>query len=199
MIVRGSGPTSKIRGLIMGLYASNCRGESTRRSTVFPEFNIGKLCVVTLLAFFAATLAAAQDIKLNVTYVCNGEHIYVDSCNVRDVSDAATCMVEHPDHVNAGGIAAITSETRGALKKRLPTCQQPSAQEIDAHEAFVKKQQEIYAANVAKANPQPVARPNTGGGPSRYNNQPVTWGQPVQLKSGANSIKLDLQNATPSN
>jgi hypothetical protein len=151
----------------MGPYSSNCRGESTRKSTVFPELSIGKLCVATLLAIFATTLAAAQDIKLNVTYVCNGEHIYVDSCNIRDLSDTATCMVEHPDHVNAGGIAAIKSETRGSLKKRLPTCEQPSAKEIAAHEAFVKKQQEIYAANVAKANPQPVARPNTGGGQSQ--------------------------------
>jgi hypothetical protein len=151
----------------MGPYSSNCRGEGTRKSAVFPELSIGKLCVVTLFACFATTFAAAQDVKLNVTYVCNGEHIYVDSCNIRDLSDTATCMVEHPDHVNAGGIAAITSETRGSLKKRLPTCEQPSAKELAAHEAFVKKQQEIYAANVAKANPQPVARPNTGGGQSQ--------------------------------
>jgi hypothetical protein len=153
--------------LIMGPYSSNNRCGSTYESATFPKLNLGRLCVATLLAIFATTLAAAQDVKLNVTYVCNGEHIYVDSCNMRDLSDTATCMVEHPDHVNAGGIAAITSETRGSLKKRLPTCEQPSAKEIAAHEAFVKKQQEIYAANVAKANPQPVARPNTGGGQSQ--------------------------------
>lgn len=151
----------------MGPYSSNCCGESNRKSPAFPELSIGKLCVVTLLAVFASRLAAAQDIKLNVTYICNGERIYVDSCNIRDLSDTATCMVEHPDHVNAGGIAAITSETRGSLKKRLPTCEQPSAKELAAHEAFVKKQQEIYAANVAKANPQPVARPVIGGGQSQ--------------------------------
>jgi hypothetical protein len=151
----------------MGPYSSNCRVESSGKSNALPEFSIGKRCVVILLAFFVTTLAAAQEIKLNVTYICNGERIYVDSCNIRDLSDAATCMVEHPDHVNAGGIAAITSETRGSLKQKLPTCTQPSAKELAAHDAFVKKQQEIYAANVAKANPQPVARPNTGGGQSQ--------------------------------
>jgi hypothetical protein len=114
--------------------------------------------IAALIALSAATLCSAQgDIKLNVTYICNGEHIYVDSCNIRDLSDTAACMVEHPDHVNAGGIAAITSETRGSLKKRLPTCQQPTAKELAAEAAFKKKQDDIYAANVAKANPQPVA------------------------------------------
>jgi hypothetical protein len=34
---------------------------------------------------------------------------------------------------------------------------------------------------------------------ARYNNQPLIWGQPVQLKAGANSITLDVHNATPLN
>jgi hypothetical protein len=34
---------------------------------------------------------------------------------------------------------------------------------------------------------------------TRYNNQGLTWGQPVQLKPGANSITLDQRNATPIN
>ena len=51
---------------------------------------------------------------------------------------------------------AYTNETRGALKKLFPTCKQPTAQELAAAEAFKKKQQEIYDANVAKANPQPA-------------------------------------------
>ncbi|WP_433967273.1 hypothetical protein [Tunturiibacter gelidiferens] len=112
-----------------------------------------KLCTATLLGPFAT--AAAQDIQLHVTYVCNGEHIYIEGCNIRDLSDTATCMVEHPDHVGPTGIAAITSETRGSLKKRLPTCQQPTAKELAAAQAFQKRQQEIYNANVQKANPQP--------------------------------------------
>jgi hypothetical protein len=117
-----------------------------------------KLSVTTLFAVIAAPLAA-QDINLHVTYICNGEHIYIEACNIRDLSDTATCMVEHPDHVNAGGIAAITSETRGSLKKRLPTCTQPSAQQIAASKAFEKRQQDIYNANVQKANQQMAAAP----------------------------------------
>ena len=80
-----------------------------------------QLTTALVFALLAPILASAQDIKLGVTYVCNGEHIWVDSCNIRDTSDNGTCMVEHPDHVNAGGIAAITSETRGSLKQRLPS------------------------------------------------------------------------------
>jgi hypothetical protein len=34
---------------------------------------------------------------------------------------------------------------------------------------------------------------------ARYNNQPLVWGQAVQLKPGANSVTLSLQNATPLN
>ena len=34
---------------------------------------------------------------------------------------------------------------------------------------------------------------------TRYNNQPIVWGQPVQLKPGANSITLSQQNGTPLN
>jgi hypothetical protein len=34
---------------------------------------------------------------------------------------------------------------------------------------------------------------------SRYNNQNLVWGQPVQLKAGANSITLDQHNGVPLN
>ena len=34
---------------------------------------------------------------------------------------------------------------------------------------------------------------------TRYNNQGLIWGQPVQLKPGENSITLDQHNATPVN
>src|SRR5208283_11234 len=113
----------------------------------------------------AGVRAAAQDIKLNVTYVCNGERVVIDSCNIRDTSDTSTCMVGHPDTVLANGLMKYTYETRGNLKKLLPTCTQPTAQEIAREEAFKKKQQQIYDENVAKANPQPAAQtPQTGGG-----------------------------------
>src|SRR5580698_192961 len=140
-------------------------------------------CIAALIVLSAATLCSAQsDIKLNVTYICNGEHVYVDSCNIRDLSDTATCMVEHPDHVNAGGIAAITSETRGSLKKKLPTCTQPTAKELAAHDAFVKKQQDVYAANVAKANPPAPTTVSSGPG-----------GGPVQIAPPKNAEEREMR------
>lgn len=101
--------------------------------------------------------ASAQDVKLNVTYVCDGERLYVESCNMRDLSDTSTCMVGHPDRPKRNGIMAYTNETRGTLKKLLPGCTQPTAQELAKAEAFKKKQQEILDANTAKANPQAAA------------------------------------------
>src|ERR1700677_2033043 len=107
-----------------------------------------KLSAATLLGLVATTVAAAQDIKLSVTYVCNGERLYVESCNIRDLSDTSTCMVAHPDRPTHNGIMAYTSETRGTLKKLFPTCKQPTAQELAAADAFKRKQQAIYDANV---------------------------------------------------
>ncbi len=53
-----------------------------------------------------------------------------------------------------------TPQTRGTLKKRFPTCTQPTAKKLAAAEAFQKKQQEIHDANAAKANPQAPSRPS---------------------------------------
>ncbi len=113
-----------------------------------------RLSVKLGIAMLLGISAAAQDIKLNVTYVCNGERIYVENCNIRDVSDTSTCMVAHPDRPTHNGIMAYTNETRGTLKKLLPTCTQPTAKELAAAEAFKKKQKELYDAAVRKANPQ---------------------------------------------
>ena len=124
--------------------------------------------------------AAAQDIKQNVTYVCNGERMYVESCNMRDLSDTSSCMVGHPDRPTRNGIMAYTNETRGTLKKLFPTCTQPTAQELAKAEAFKKKQQEIYDANVAKANPQP---------PPQANNQPNPGGAQPQGAARINPPK----------
>jgi hypothetical protein len=115
---------------------------------------------------FAAFLASAQDIKVGVTYVCNGEHIYIENCNIRDTSDTSTCFVAHPDHLNANRMSTYTNMTRGALKKLLPTCQQPSAQELAAHAAFEKKQQAIIDAQTPKYNTAPAAAPAQSGGGS---------------------------------
>jgi hypothetical protein len=133
-----------------------------------------KLSIATLFAAFATTIATAQDKDLleGVTYVCNGERMFIENCNPNP-SDTASCMIGHPDHVMANGLMQYTNMTRGDLKKLFPTCMQPSAKELAAQAAFKKKQQEIYAANVAKADPQAnnqasAARPpSQGAGPQQ--------------------------------
>ena len=37
------------------------------------------------IAMLLGLCTAAQDVKLNVTYVCSGERMYVESCNIRDL------------------------------------------------------------------------------------------------------------------
>ena len=55
------------------------------------------LSLAVLFSLVATALAAAQDIKLNVTYLCSGERIYVESCNIlATLSDTSTCQVAHP-------------------------------------------------------------------------------------------------------
>ena len=100
-------------------------------------------------------LTAAQDIPNGVTFICNGEHIYIENCNIRDLSDNANCFVAHPDKLTPTGLNSYTNVTRGALKKLLPTCQQPSAKQLAAAKAFQQRQQDAYNAAVARANPQP--------------------------------------------
>ncbi len=144
--------------------------------------NFGKSATLMMVASMfglAPTHAAAQDIKIGVTYVCNGEKIFAESCNIRDTSDTSRCMMGHPDHVNPNGLMQYTTMTRGALKKLLPTCTQPSAKELAAADAFQKKQQAIQDANQQKANQQMQA----------YNQQqqaaaqPASYGQPAPPKT----------------
>lgn len=118
-----------------------------------PFFRSQMLCLA-LLSLFATAFCSAQDIKLHVTYVCSGEHIYVDSCNMRDTSDTSTCMVVHSDHINANGIPTSSYETRATLKKLLPTCTQPSAAAVAREDARQKKQQEMIDAQTPKYAPQ---------------------------------------------
>ncbi len=141
------------------------------RSTRIPTFiRIGTLRVTVLTGLLISAPAIAQDIPIGVTYVCNGEHIYIENCNIRDISDTSTCMVAHPDKLLPNGMNSYTYATRGALKKLLPTCTQPSAKQIAAAKAFQQKQQDIYNANVAKseaqmrAPAQPAGQPNAGNG-----------------------------------
>jgi hypothetical protein len=128
-----------------------------------------------VLLGLGAQIVLAQDVKLNVTYVCNGERVYVESCNIRDLSDTSTCMVAHPDRPQHNGFMAYTTETRGTLKKLFPTCKQPSAEELARAEAFKKKQAEIYAANVARASGQGSGQANSSSAQSSQAN--VSAGQ----------------------
>ena len=89
-----------------------------------------KLSIATLLSSLASAFCAAQDITLNVTYICSGEHLYVEKCDTADLSDASACMVGHPDHPGPNGMMTYTTQTRGTLKKLFPTCQQPTAADL---------------------------------------------------------------------
>jgi hypothetical protein len=81
-------------------------------------------------------LQRVRIIPIGVTYTCSGEHLFIENCNIRDTSDTSKCMVGHPDTVLANGLMKYTYETRGDLKKLLPTCKQPSAQQLSAAKAF---------------------------------------------------------------
>jgi hypothetical protein len=123
----------------------------------------GGMALVFGAAFFIAAAADAQDIPIGATYVCSGEHIYIENCNIRDTSDTSTCMVAHPDKLLPNGMNSYTYATRGALKKLLPTCIQPSAKQAVAAKAFQQKQQDIYNANVAKSEAQMKAPAQAAG------------------------------------
>jgi len=135
---------------------------SLRSRRMFPL----TLAIPLTIVFAAVATAAAQDIPIGPTFLCNGEHIYVENCNVRDLSDTATCMVGHPDKLLPNGMNSYTYVARGALKKLLPTCTQPSAKQLAAAKAFQQKQQDTYNANAKKAEDQlnaaaaPAASPN---------------------------------------
>ena len=116
-----------------------------------------------LLCVIAVRTAWAQEIILGVTYNCNGDKVIVDSCDIHDLSDTSHCFVGHPDKVK-DGLMAYENSTRGTLKKLLPTCRQPSAREIAAHEAFVKRQQAIQDANEKRANEQMNAARDANAG-----------------------------------
>ncbi|NYF89708.1 hypothetical protein RBB79_09140 [Tunturiibacter empetritectus] len=124
----------------------------------------------------ALSVAAAQandPLLPGVVYVCSGERMFIENCNVRDTSDTSTCMVGHPDHIQPNGLMQYTNATRGALKKLFPTCTQPSTRQVAAAKAFQQKQQDTYNANVQKADTQLKA-----------STQPIPQpGQPAPLKN----------------
>jgi hypothetical protein len=105
-----------------------------------------------MFALWSIATALGQDIVPGLTYVCNGERLHIDSCNMRDLSDnTSTCMVDHLDHINANGIPTASYETRGTLKKLLPTCQQPTAQQIVAAKNRQQRLQATEDANIKKS------------------------------------------------
>lgn len=119
--------------------------------------------IVVLFAFLSSSVAFAQ--QTGVTYVCNGERILIDSCNMRDTSDTSTCMVGHPDTILPNGLMKYTYATRGDLKKLLPTCKQPSADEVKKAQDFNKKIQDQQDAATKKAQQASLNPYPTGGGP----------------------------------
>jgi hypothetical protein len=128
--------------------------------------------IALLFGLFSAAVASAQELHTRVTYLCNGERLLIESCNMQDLSDnTSTCLVQHPDRPKHNGFVAYTNETRGTLKKLLATCKQPTADEVAHAEAFAKKQQDkqdaILQQNL-KAMDTPVPAPgSTSGGSSK--------------------------------
>jgi hypothetical protein len=120
----------------------------------YPTWMLGLAACCAMCSY-----ARAEDSPIvpGLTYVCNGEKLHIDSCNIRDLSDNSTCLVAHPDHMRPNGFPTYTNETRGNLKKLLPSCQQPSAQQQAAARNFQQKQQATVDANFKKAEAtQPV-------------------------------------------
>ena len=111
--------------------------------------------------------AAPQDIPIGVTYICSGEHIYIENCNIRDTSDTANCMVAHPDHLTPTGMNSYTYVSRGALKKAAAHLPAAHRQALAAAKAFQQKQQDIYNANV------PEGRAADEGAPARRRTSPA--------------------------
>ncbi len=120
--------------------------------------------MMTVLGLVVCAIAAAQDLQLHVTYVCNGERLFIENCNMQNLSDVANCFVGHPDTILSNGMMKYTNETRGSLKKLLPTCKQPSADEIAKEKAFTKKVQDKQDALKKEAEAQLDAPPPTPGG-----------------------------------
>src|SRR5580704_18608354 len=120
-----------------------------------------------LMGLVVCTIASAQDLQLHVTYVCNGERLFIENCNMQNLSDTANCFVGHPDTILSNGMMKYTNETRGSLKKLLPTCKQPSADEIAKEKAFTKKVQDRQDAlkkeAEAKLDAPPPAPRGSGG------------------------------------
>jgi hypothetical protein len=114
------------------------------------KFSPGVFWFSAVFGLFICGVASAQDVQTGVMYVCNGERLEIESCNMQNLSDNASCLVAHPDRPLHNGFLAYTNETRGNLRKLLPTCQQPSAAAVARAQAFAKKQQDTQDAALKK-------------------------------------------------
>lgn len=102
-----------------------------------------KFYFLSILLGIPGSIVSAQTIPLNVTYVCGGEHIYIDYCAASE-ADTARCAIAHPDKLYHGGVT-FTYDTKANVRKLLSTCVQPTAAEIAREATFqkrVKDQQE---------------------------------------------------------
>jgi hypothetical protein len=151
------------------------------RSTYHSEIRPLIFGIAVILVLLSGSVAFAQDVQTNVTYICNGERMLVESCNMRDTSDTSSCMVQHPDRPLHNGFVAYTNETRGALKKLIPTCTQPSADEIARAQARQKKQQDLQNA----------------AAPPATNNQSAALAARNQAQSQAQAIAAASGPKTP--
>jgi hypothetical protein len=130
------------------------------------KFNPGVFCFFGVFSLFVCGVAVAQDVQTGVMFVCNGERLEIESCNMQNVSDTSSCLVAHPDRPLHNGFTAYTNETRGNLKKLLPTCQQPSAAAVARAQAFAKKQNDTQDAALKKNLALMDAPPRGPAGPA---------------------------------
>jgi hypothetical protein len=101
-----------------------------------------RIYVLTVLLGIPGVISA-QTILTNVTYICSGEHIYLEYCDTSE-ADTARCAIAHPDKLYNGGVT-YSYDTKGNLRKLLSTCVQPTAEQIAreaASEKRVKDQQD---------------------------------------------------------
>jgi hypothetical protein len=148
------------------------------------KIRAGLLGISLLMGLTLGAIASAQDLQLHVTYVCDGARLFIENCNLQNLSDTANCFVGHPDTILSNGMMKYTNETRGSLKKLLPTCKQPSAEEIAKEKAFTKKVQDKQEALRKEAEAKldaPPASGGAGGGGSGFGG-PVKPQTPEQKK-----------------
>jgi hypothetical protein len=116
-----------------------------------PAIRVFPFAASVLLFSFSTGLALAQDLQKGVTCVCDGERMFIESCNIRDISDTSKCMVGHPDTVLPNGLMKYTYETRGDLKKLSLPASSPRPRKSNAPRLSKKKQTDLYEANKKKA------------------------------------------------